>query len=121
MAAENHTRINPGKMLYTIKVNSFRARIASWVLRKPSVAMVWSSKVLLHGVSEEAFKENKKWLKHELKHVEQFQRYGFYIFIMLYLWESICKGYHNNRYEQEARQAEKDEGIEQRYILHAAH
>jgi hypothetical protein len=120
MVAAHHPRMKLARP-YTIKAHSLRAKIAAWVLREPCLAMVWSNQVLLHGISIESFCVDKKWLRHELKHVEQFQRHGFYTFILLYLWESARKGYLNNKYEQEARQAENDEGIEQRFILRNAH
>ncbi len=107
MAKENYTKLTSVKKSYTIKPNSFRARIASWVLREKKIAMVWSTIILLHGVSEDDFSSNKKWLRHELKHVEQFQQYGTLVFLWLYLLESIRKGYKNNKYELEARKAEE--------------
>jgi hypothetical protein len=42
-----------------------------------------------------------------LKHIEQYRRYGIARFIVLYLVESIKKGYYNNRFEIEARKAEE--------------
>jgi hypothetical protein len=51
---------------------------------------------------------NRKWLLHELKHVEQYQRYGAIRFILLYLYETVRRGYHNNRFEVEAREAEEN-------------
>ena len=60
----------------------------------------------LHNTGRMEFLQNKKWLLHELKHIEQFSRYGFFRFILLYLYESICHGYTNNRFEAEARAAE---------------
>jgi hypothetical protein len=41
-----------------------------------------------------------------MAHVEQFQRYGFWNFIFLYLLESLKKGYYLNKYEVEARESE---------------
>jgi hypothetical protein len=38
--------------------------------------------------------------------VEQFRRHGFFKFLFLYLWESLRHGYHDNRFEVEARAAE---------------
>ena len=52
--------------------------------------------------------QNKKWVKHEMTHLEQFKRYGFFSFIVMYLWESARKGYYNNKYEIEARMAEEN-------------
>lgn len=60
----------------------------------------------LHNTGRLEFLQNKKWLLHELKHIEQFRRHGFFRFIFLYLWESIRHGYTSNKYEIEARDAE---------------
>lgn len=68
--------------------------------------MVLGNCIHLHNTSKEEFLQDKKWLKHELCHVEQFKKYGFIGFIMRYLWESLKKGYYNNKYEVEARDAE---------------
>jgi hypothetical protein len=51
--------------------------------------------------------ENERWWKHELHHVRQFRQYGFWRFLFLYLIESFRHGYKNNRFEVEAREAEK--------------
>ncbi|HOM89425.1 MAG TPA: hypothetical protein PKW65_01780 [Bacteroidia bacterium] len=48
-------------------------------------------------------------MKHELKHIEQFKRYGFIRFIFFYLSESIRHGYINNRFEIECREAENQD------------
>ena len=45
-------------------------------------------------------------LKHEMAHVRQWEQYGIW-FLVLYLWESIKHGYTNNRFEIEAREAER--------------
>jgi len=102
-----HTGINTAHTFFSIKPNAFRARVAAWVLREKNMAMVWSNTILLHGVSEEEFMSNKKWIKHELKHVEQFRRYGTLGFLVRYLFESLRKGYKSNKYEVEAREAEE--------------
>lgn len=107
MVKEDHSKLNQTKNTYTIKPNSCRARVAAWVLRENKMAMVWSNVILLHGISEENFSSNKKWLRHELKHIEQFQQHGTFLFLCLYLLESLRKGYKNNRYEVEARKAEE--------------
>lgn len=60
----------------------------------------------LHNTAKHEFLQNKRWLLHELKHIEQFRRYGFIRFIFMYLVESIRHGYTNNKYEIEARDAE---------------
>ena len=45
-------------------------------------------------------------MRHELKHVEQYSRFGLIGFILRYIVESIQNGYYNNKYEIEAREAE---------------
>lgn len=92
---------------YTIRENSWLARIAAWKLGSKSVAFVLGSTIHLHNVSREEFLINRRWVKHELKHIDQFRQHGYLQFIWKYLVESLRKGYYNNKYEAEARQAEE--------------
>lgn len=102
----------PGKPLeanglsYRIKENSWIAGLAARKLHADSVAIVIGHTIHLHNSSSEAFLKDERWLKHELCHVRQFEQHGFLAFIIKYLWESIRRGYFNNKYEVEARQAE---------------
>ena len=98
-------------LTYRIKENSFLARIAAWKLSSVKVAIVLGSSIHLHNTSREEFLSNKKWVSHEQKHIDQYKRYGFFTFIFLYLLESIKNGYRNNKYEVEAREAEKENSI----------
>ena len=82
------------------------ARVAAWKLGTSNVAIVFGKTIFLHNCSAEAFLANGSWLRHELKHVEQYHRYGFFGFILRYTIESIKNGYYNNKYEMEAREAE---------------
>jgi hypothetical protein len=91
-----------------IKENSLLARIAAYKLRTKQCAIVINRTIYLHNTSRENFMANRKWLLHELKHVEQYQRYGAIRFILLYLYETVRRGYHNNRFEVEAREAEEN-------------
>jgi hypothetical protein len=93
-------------MDYRIKENSLVARIAAWKLNVKSVAVVIGHTIHLHNASKQQFLNNKRWVRHELKHLEQFRKDGVLIFITKYLIESIKKGYWNNKYEIEARAAE---------------
>ena len=90
-----------------IREKSWVARIAAWKLSARQVAIVIGNTVHLHKTTAEEFLKNERWVKHERCHIEQFRRYGFIRFIFLYLWESARKGYRNNRFEVEARQAER--------------
>ena len=91
-----------------IKENSLLARIAAYKLKTKQCAIVINRTIYLHNTSRENFMANRKWLLHELKHVEQYQRYGAIRFILLYLYETVRRGYHNNRFEVEAREAEEN-------------
>lgn len=93
---------------FTIKENSWIARIAAWKLKSHSVAIVIGSTIHLWNSSKDDFLRNEKWLKHELCHIRQFKQYGYFTFIVKYLWESLRNGYYNNKYELEARQAENE-------------
>lgn len=56
---------------------------------------------------------------HELKHVEQFEREGWFRFLWLYMLDYLKAGYYNNRFEIEARNAETEEGLLFKYDLSA--
>lgn len=89
-----------------IKENSPMARLAAWKLGSSQVAMVIGETIHLHNTSREEFLSQPRWLRHELEHVRQFRQYGMIRFLAYYLWETVCHGYFNNRFEAEARQAE---------------
>ena len=89
-----------------IKENSWIAKLAAKKLHASNIAIVLGRTIHLYNATKEDLLENKKWLKHELCHVKQFYRYGFFTFIVKYLWESLCNGYYNNKFEVEAREAE---------------
>ncbi len=94
---------------FTIRENSWLAKIAAKKLRSSNVAMVLGKTIHLHNTTKEEFLKNKKWLNHEICHLRQFRRHGYIGFIIKYLWESIRRGYHNNKFEMEARAAEEVE------------
>lgn len=94
--------------MVTIQQNAWQARIAARVLKTNRVAVVLGSTIYLWGVTEDDFMRNRQWLAHELTHVQQFAKYGKWRFAIMYLWESILHGYHNNKFEKEARQNEQN-------------
>lgn len=100
-----------------IKERSFIARLAAIKLGSRKMAIVVGRTIHLYGVSAADFMANKKWLCHELRHVEQYREAGTIKFLYRYLLESLRKGYHQNHYEQEARQAENDLNLLQKYQL----
>lgn len=82
------------------------ARIAAKKLGVSQVALTIGQTIYLCGTPRTEFLANERWVKHELAHVEQFRKYGFLQFIGMYLWESVKKGYYQNRFEIEARAKE---------------
>lgn len=93
-------------MKIKIREDSLFARIAARKLKCKTVAAVLGDTIHLWNVSREDFLKRTAWVVHEVEHVRQFRRYGFLRFSVFYLWESARKGYHNNRFEVEARVAE---------------
>lgn len=102
---------------FRIKEHSVRAHIAAWILKGKSTAIVFGNTIHLHGISRRDFLADTKFLRHELKHVEQYRKHGRLKFILLYLWESWRHGYYNNVFEKEARLAETDDTIISRFHL----
>lgn len=94
------------KIDYNILENSPLAWFATFMFRGKPTAMVIGKTIHLSGVSKKVFLQDKSWLAHELIHVQQFRRYGSFNFLLLYLIESIRKGYYMNKFEVEARNGE---------------
>ena len=92
---------------FKVKDNSVFAFIAKKILRSEKAAIVIGKTIFLNGVKKETFLADQQWLQHELCHIRQFKQFGFFRFLILYLMESLKHGYHNNRFEVEARAAEK--------------
>lgn len=95
------------KPAFIIKENSWLAKIAAFKLGTKAVAMVLGKTIHLYNTTEAEFLQDEKWVKHELCHIKQFKEHGYFFFIIKYIWESIRKGYYNNRFEVEARAAEE--------------
>lgn len=93
-------------MDFCVRQNSWIAKLAARKLRSNSVAIVIGKTIHLYNISKEDFLKDTPWVKHETCHVNQFKKYGFLSFIIMYLWESLKHGYYNNKYEVEARNAE---------------
>jgi hypothetical protein len=91
-----------------LKENSWRARLACRIMKAYSVAIVFGNTIHLWNITTAEFMRNKRLVRHELKHVEQYQRLGYLRFLVQYLWESWRKGYYQNRFEVEARAAEME-------------
>lgn len=94
------------KPKFYIKENSFFAKIAAKKMGAEAVAMVLGKTIHLYGSTREQFLADERWVKHELCHIKQYEENGTIFFLIKYLWESLKKGYYNNKYEVEARLAE---------------
>lgn len=99
-----------------IRQNSWLARIAAKRLGFSRLAIVVGRQIHLHNTSVQEFIKDKKWLLHELKHVEQYER-GILRFFKEYLFEYRKNGYYKNRFEVEARAAETEVGLLDKYDL----
>lgn len=98
-----------------IKENSIWAKMAAKKLGAKNMAMVLGSTVHLWGATANQFLQNKAWCRHELMHIKQYQRYGFFGFIFRYLWQTLKVGYAHCGLECEARNAENDPFIEKKF------
>jgi len=98
-------------MIVYIKENSFWARLAAWKLGSSRMAITFGNTIHLHNTGKEQFLKDIPWVCHELAHVRQYKKYGFFSFLLIYIKETLRKGYVNNQLEQEARRAESDTAI----------
>ena len=73
-------------------------RVGGWALGRSTVAAItlWRTVFVAPGVALDV-----ELLLHELRHVHQFEESA--TFPLHYLWESVRRGYHANRYEADAR------------------
>ena len=99
-----------------IKENSQLARIAAWKLKSSGAAIVFGNVIHLYGVSRQTFLANTSWVRHEVCHVKQYRKYGYWRFLWLYVMHWVRVGYWNIPFEKEARLAERNvselEGVE---------
>lgn len=79
--------------------------------------MVLGRTIHLHNTTAENFLERRSWVLHELKHVAQYDRYGIPGFLWRYLLASGKSGYYLNIFEVEARNAEKEISLLDKYRL----
>ncbi len=73
-------------------------RVGGWCLGQSTVSAItlWRTIWIAPGITPSA-----ELLLHELRHVHQFEETR--LFPILYLWESLTRGYLRNRFEVEAR------------------
>ena len=80
------------------RVGGLPLRLGGWSLGASTVSGItlWNTVWLEPGVRWEA-----ELLLHEIRHVQQFQASAS--FPVQYIWESLRRGYHANRFEADAR------------------
>lgn len=81
-----------------------KIRYNSWVFK---ILPKWINGIVLYPYIH--FQRSKdevseKLFRHELEHIYQIQRDGFFKFYITYIYYNITKGYKNNPYEIEAKQ-----------------
>ena len=103
------------KIMFRIREDALLARLAAYFLKGKKVAIVIGDSIYLHGANEKELLESTSWLRHELQHIQQFKKEGTFLFLIKYSWESLCKGYWNNKYEIEARAAAQVSGYEKKF------
>ena len=81
--------------------------MAASYMKADAIAIVFGQTIHLHGVSADEFLKNTSWVRHELAHVAQYKKFGYYGFLLRYLWYWMRCGYYNNPLEIAAREAEK--------------
>lgn len=79
--------------------------------------MVVGHTIHLHNASVQDFFARPSWVLHELQHVAQYERLGFLGFLWRYYCEYRRYGYYNCPLEAEARAAERDYALLDRYDL----
>jgi hypothetical protein len=104
-------------MQVKIKENSWVAKIAAVKMKAGKIAIVFGNTIHLHNTTAQEFLQDKKWINHELKHIEQYKQHGIAGFIGKYLIEWVKKGYYNNRFEVEARESESDETPGDKFLM----
>jgi hypothetical protein len=86
--------------------NSWVARLAAAKLKAQGAALVLGSAIHLYNITKQEFLSSPRLVRHELKHIDQYKRFGIVGFLSRYAWYSMKYGYFNNPLEQEARGAE---------------
>ena len=73
-------------------------RVGGWMLGRASVAAITLGRTIFLAPGTRL---DPELLLHELRHVQQFAERK--TFPLRYIWESLRRGYHANRYEADAR------------------
>lgn len=86
----------------------YNSKLANFLLKFKKNATIYaittSKDVCRYSCLKENISEQMK--RHEEVHKKQFKKYGWFKFILLYCLEYVKNGYHDNKFEIEARKAE---------------
>jgi hypothetical protein len=92
-------RVWPELAQLRFRRGGFPLRIGGWLLGQSTVAAITLGPTIFLARDTTL---NPELLLHELKHVHQFAESK--TFPLHYIWESLRRGYHMNRFEAEARE-----------------
>jgi hypothetical protein len=92
------TRDYPELAVVRLRRGGLPPRVAGWFLGHATVAAITLRRTIFFAPSTQL---DAPLLLHELRHVEQFLERR--MFPLRYIWESLRRGYHRNRYEVDAR------------------
>lgn len=82
-----------------VRRGGFLPRLGGWCLGQATVAGITVGRTVWIG---RHVVPSAELLLHELRHVHQFE--SVRAFALRYVWETLRRGYHHNRFEVEARQ-----------------
>ncbi len=82
-----------------LRRGGFLPRLGGWCLGQASVSGITVGRTVWLGRN---VAPSAELLLHELRHVHQFE--SVRAFALRYVWETLRRGYHHNRFEVEARQ-----------------
>lgn len=85
------------------KYNSKIAKLIGKINGCDHYAVTISSTCTLYSEPKDYVMDNLTWVRHEGIHKAQYIRYGWFGFIIRYLWYSLRFGYTRNPLEREAR------------------
>ena len=105
------------KITCYIKERSLLARLACRYMGGGQIAMVIGKTIHLYGATREDFLGNPHWVRHEVCHVRQYRQLGLVPFLWKYLWECRKVGYYENRFEKEARAAERNAAVMEGVVI----
>ncbi len=81
------------------------AKLAGKIKKERKYAVTFGNTIFINCRKDQFFADTS-WMKHELIHVQQYQKHGIFGFLTLYFVNSIFHNYSENPFEKEALSAE---------------